>query len=242
MERKERLQKIIAGSGICSRRKAEELILAGKVFVNGNKITELGIKASENDIIEIDSKVLKLASKKIYILLNKPIGYVTTASDEKGRATALDLVQGEIEERLFPVGRLDINTSGALILTNDGDFTNKITHPKNKIEKTYEVTLNREIAENEIKKLENGVIIAVEGEQFKTSPCSITPINGKKLHLMIHEGKNRQIRKMFESIGLKVIELRRIKIGSILLGNLPIGRFRHLAKSEINSFKSMKHF
>jgi len=236
----ERLQKLIAASGVCSRRKAEQLILAGKVFVNGNRITELGFKASENDKIEVDSKVVKLACKKVYILLNKPIGYVTTASDEHGRPTVLDLVKGEIDERLFPVGRLDINTSGALILTNDGDFANKLSHPKYKVDKVYEVVLNKEIEDKQIKALEKGVVIAStigakQSSDFKTSPCQIQPITNQKLYITLHEGKNRQVRKMFESIGLKVIELKRIKIGGILLGNLPLGRFRHLSPQEITT-------
>jgi len=229
----ERLQKYIANCGICSRRHAEELILHGKVKVDGQTITELGCKIEETQIVEVEGQKIHLANKKIYILLNKPIGVVTTASDEKNRPTVINLIENEIKERLFPVGRLDINTSGAIILTNDGDFAYNLTHPKNNIEKIYEVILNKNINENEIKLLESGV--AIEGK--KTAPCKIHQINDKKITITIHEGRNRQIRKMLENIGKKVVELKRIQIGNITLGNLPLGRFRYLSPSEVKSFK-----
>jgi len=229
----ERLQKYIANCGICSRRHAEELILHGKVKVDGQTITELGYKIEEGQAVEVEGQKIRLANKKIYILLNKPIGVVTTASDEKKRPTVINLIENEIKERIFPVGRLDIATSGAIILTNDGDFAYNLTHPKHNIDKTYEAILNKPINEKEIKLLENGVI--VDGK--KTAPCKITQNSDKKITITIHEGRNRQIRKMFESISKNVIELKRTQIGTIQLGNLPIGRFRYLSQSEINSLK-----
>jgi len=252
-----RLQKYIADCGICSRRKAEELILAGKVQVNSEIVTELGTKVNEHDKIEVEGKAISQSTKKVYILLNKPVGYVTTAGDEHGRPTVLDLIAGEIAERLFPVGRLDINTSGALILTNDGDFAYKLTHPKHELGKTYEVILNKTITDAEIKKIEAGVEIPMaspvkgrwhaegmtegfnfeSGGVFHTSPCIIRQITSTSLHITIHEGKNRQIRKMFTAAGKKVLELKRIKIGRLALGNLPLGRWRHLSQAEIDSIQ-----
>jgi len=231
-DKKTRLQKIIADCGYCSRRKAEEFILQGKVFVNGEKITQLGSSFTEDDIIKVNGKTLKKSNKKIYILLNKPVGVVTTAEDEQGRTTVIDLISGEISERLFPVGRLDIATSGALILTNDGEFTYNLTHPKHNIPKTYEAIINKEITEKEMNILQNGVVI----DDKKTSPCEIKMLTEKILQITIHEGRNRQIRKMFEAIDKKVLELKRIQIGNITLGNLPLGRFRRLSPAEIASF------
>ena len=194
-----RLQKFMADSGIASRRKCEELILQGKVQVNGKPIIELGTKINpEKDVVEFENKIINNENKKyVYILLNKPIGYVTTAKDQFGRDTVLDLVK--VKERIVPVGRLDMYTSGALILTNDGDFVNKVTHPSHEINKTYNVTVRGIVTDENVKALESGVII---DDNYKTKPAivKILKIDKEKkisrIQITIHEGKNRQIRKM----------------------------------------------
>lgn len=232
----ERLQKYLANCGVASRRKCEEYILEGKVKVNGITVTELGIKVNPNkDMIEFENKKIKANNKYVYILLNKPIGYVTTVNDQFNRDTVLDIVK--VKERIVPVGRLDMYTSGALILTNDGDFVYKITHPKHEIEKTYTVTVKGVVQKNEVEKLRNGVQI----ENYITKPAKvkILRIDSEKeisrLEITIHEGKNRQIRKMCEAIGKKVIALHRSKIGNIEVKNLEIGEWRYLTQKEIDT-------
>ena len=241
-----RLQKYLAQMGIASRRKCEEYIQKGKIFVNGKVVTEQGTKVNPNtDKIEYNlgegrkTVEIKKGSSHIYILLNKPIGYVTTVKDEYNRPTVMELIEG-INERIVPVGRLDMYTSGALILSNDGEFINKITHPKYEIEKTYVVTLKEEITKEEIEKLEKGVKI----ENYITNPAKvkkIEEINNKKtkLEITIHEGKNRIIRKMCESIGKTVIALERTKIGNINLDGLKRGNWRYLNEKEIENWRLM---
>lgn len=211
-----RLQKYLAEAGIASRRKSEKLILQGKVSVNGKVITELGTQVIPGvDKIKYNGKEVKIKNDYIYILLNKPIGYVTTAKDQFGRDSVLDLVK--INKRLVPVGRLDMYTSGALILTNDGDFVYKVTHPKHEIEKTYTVTIKGIVTNEEVIKLRNGVEI----ENYITKPAKVKILktddekNQSRLEITIHEGKNRQIRKMCEAIGHKVLALHRSKIAGI---------------------------
>ena len=196
-----RLQKFLADCGIASRRKAEELILQGKVSVNGKVINELGTQIDpEQDIITFENKQVKMSNEKVYILLNKPIGYVTTVKDQFNRDSVLDLVK--INKRLVPVGRLDMYTSGALILTNDGDFVFKVTHPRHEIEKTYTVTIKGIVTNSEIEKLRKGVTI--ENYTTKEAKVKILKIDEEKgqsrIEITIHEGKNRQIRKMCEAI------------------------------------------
>ena len=212
----ERLQKYLAECGVASRRKCEELILQGKVKVNNQIVTELGVKVNpEKDIVKFEDKEVKPTSKMVYILLNKPIGYVTTADDQFGRDTVLDLVK--VKERIVPVGRLDMYTSGALILTNDGDFVYKVTHPKHEIEKTYTVTVKGIIKNEEVEQLRKGVKI----DDYITKPAKVKILktdiekNISRLEIVIHEGKNRQVRKMCESVGRKVLALHRSKIGKI---------------------------
>ena len=234
----ERLQKYLSNAGIASRRKCEELILAGKIEVNGVTITELGTKINpENDIIKYNGKEIKPQDEKIYILLNKPIGYVTTAKDQFGRDTVLDLIK--INKRIVPVGRLDMYTSGALILTNDGEFVNKLTHPKHEINKTYNVTLKGKITKEEVKKLEQGVEID-DGYVTKPAKVKILKIEEEKnlsrIQITIHEGKNRQVRKMCNAIEKKVLALHRSKIGNIDVKDLKLGTWRYLNKDEIESF------
>ena len=233
----ERLQKFLANSGVASRRKCEELITAGKVTVNGKTITELGTKINpDTDVIEYDGQVIKQEIKKVYILLNKPIGYVTTSNDQFGRDTVLDLVK--VRERIVPVGRLDMYTSGALILSNDGNFVYKVTHPKHEIDKTYTVTLKGIITKEEVQALRNGVKI----DDYMTKPAKVRILktdnekNQSRLEITIHEGKNRQVRKMCETVGRKVLALHRSKIGKIDVKDLKIGTWRYLTAEEVKKF------
>ena len=234
MEEEIRLQKFMADCGIASRRKCEELILKGKVKVNGKLVTTLGIKINpDKDEVMYDGKIVKESDEKIYILLNKPIGYVTTAKDQFNRDTVLDLVK--VGKRIVPVGRLDMYTSGALLLTNDGEFVYKVSHPKHEIEKTYTVTLKGSVTNDEVERLRKGVKI----EDYVTKPArvKILKIDKEKdisrLEITIHEGKNRQIRKMCEAIGKKVLALHRSKIGNIDVKDLSLGKWRYLDKNEI---------
>ena len=229
-----RLQKFLADAGIASRRKAEELIIQGKVEVNGKIITELGTKVNpEKDKIVYNGKDVKLSNKYVYILLNKPIGYVTTVKDQFQRDSVLDLV--EVKDRIVPVGRLDMYTSGALILTNDGDFVYKVTHPKHEIEKTYTVTIKGVVKKEDVEALKDGVII----DDYKTKPAKVKILKtdeGKslsRLEIIIHEGKNRQVRKMCEAIGYKVLALQRSKIAGIDVKDLPLGNWRFLKDYEV---------
>ena len=229
----ERLQKFLANCGIASRRKCEELILDSKVKVNGKIVTELGTKIDpEIDIVEFDGQVVKQNEEKVYILLNKPIGYVTTSHHQFNRDTVLDLVK--VKERIVPVGRLDMYTSGALILSNDGDFVYKVTHPKHEINKTYTVTLKGIITDEEVQILRDGVKIG----DYTTRPAKVKILktdkekNQSRLEITIHEGKNRQVRKMCETVGRKVLALHRSKIGSIGVKDLKIGTWRYLTESE----------
>ena len=233
----ERLQKYLANSGIASRRKAEEYILAGKVKVNGEVVAELGTKVNpDKDVIEFEGKRVNNDKKKVYVLLNKPIDYVTTVKDQFNRNTVVDLVKNA-GNNLLPVGRLDMYTSGALILTNDGDFIFHVTHPKHEVEKTYTVTLRGKVTNEDVESLRQGVII---DEEYKTKPAKVRIMkideekNLSRLEIVIHEGKNRQVRKMCEAIGKKVIALHRSKIGNIDVKDLKIGQWRYLTKKEVD--------
>lgn len=235
MEEQIRLQKYLADCGIASRRKCEEYILEGKVKVNNEIVNILGTKVNPNkDKVFFKEKIVENKNNKlVYILLNKPVGYVTTAKDQFNRQTVLDLVKG-VEQRIVPVGRLDMYTSGAIILTNDGDFVYKITHPKHEIEKTYIVTLKGITTKEEIRKLENG--IEIDGYITKKAKVKILKNDIEKdisrLEIIIHEGKNRQIRKMCEAINKKVIALHRSKIGNLSVKDLKMGQWRFLKKEE----------
>ena len=234
--KEERLQKFLANAGIASRRKCEELILDGKVEVNGVIVTELGTKVSRKDFVKYNGKIVKPEEEKVYILLNKPIGYVTTAKDQFNRDTVLDLVK--INKRVVPVGRLDMYTSGALILTNDGEFVNMLTHPRNEVNKTYNVTLKGFVENEDIKKLQNGVEID-DGYITKPAKVKILKIDEEKkisrIQITIHEGRNRQVRKMCEAINKKVLALHRSSIENIDLKNLKIGEWRYLTNKEIDN-------
>lgn len=229
-----RLQKFLANSGVASRRKCEELILEGKVSVNGQIVKELGTKVNlAVDKVEYCGKPVSSSNKFVYILLNKPIGYVTTAKDQFDRDSVLDLVK--VKERVVPVGRLDMYTSGALILTNDGDFVYKVTHPKHEITKTYTATVRGIIENDAVEKLRNGVEI----EDYKTRPAKVKILktdeekNISRLEITIHEGKNRQVRKMCEAVGSKVVALHRSKIGDIGVKDLKLGTWRYLKDFEV---------
>lgn len=237
----ERLQKYLANSGVCSRRKAEELILAGKVKVNGKVIKELGTKINpEKDKIEYNGKVIKENKRKVYILLNKPVGYVTTMNEQFGRDSILDLLKG-VEDRVVPAGRLDMYTSGALILSNDGDFINKVTHPKHEVEKTYNVTLHGIVTSEDVERLREGVIIDNNGQEFKTGKAIVKILktdevkNQSRLQITIHEGKNREVRKMIGAIDKKVIALHRARIGNLDVKNLKLGTWRNLTLKEVQN-------
>ena len=234
-----RLQKYLAEAGIASRRKAEELIQQGKVKVNNAIVTELGTKINpEKDKIEYEGKIITREDEKIYILLNKPIGYVTTAKDQFNRDSVLDLVK--VKQRIVPVGRLDMYTSGALILTNDGDFVYQVTHPKHEIEKTYTVTIKGIVTKEEVERLKKGIKI----EDYTTRPAKVKILKTEeekdqsRLEITIHEGKNRQVRKMCEAVGHKVLALHRSKIAGIGVKELPLGKWRYLSKNEINQILS----
>ena len=231
-----RLQKFLADCGIASRRKCEELIKEKKVKVNG-EIAILGTKVdSQKDKIEYNGKIIKNnVDKYTYILLNKPIGVVTSSKDQFGRETVLDLIK--LKERIVPVGRLDMYTSGALILTNDGEFVYKVTHPKHEINKTYNVTISGIVSNEDIEKLQSGVII---DNDYKTKPAKVKILKKEKeknisrIEITIHEGKNRQVRKMCNAIGKKVLALHRSKIGNINVKDLKIGTWRYLKETEIS--------
>ena len=240
----ERLQKFLANSGVASRRKCEELIEQGKIKVNGKTVFELGTKVNpEQDKIEYNGKIVKVETEKIYILLNKPIGYVTTAKDQFNRTTVMDLLKG-VDKRVVPAGRLDMYTSGALILSNDGEFINKITHPKNEIEKTYNVTVNGIVTEQDVKKLENGVEIIDNDEMYLTKKAKVKILkideekNLSRIQIVIHEGKNREVRKMCESIDKKVLALHRAKIGKLDVKNIPLGKWKYLKSDDLKKITS----
>lgn len=230
----ERLQKYLANNGIAARRKCEEYILEGRVKVNGNIVTELGTKIDpDKDTIEFDNKKVEKVEEHVYILLNKPIGYVTTTKDQFNRPTVLDLVK--IKEKILPVGRLDMYTSGALLLTNDSEFINKITHPSNEINKTYTVTVKGIVTNEDIEKLKNGVKIDdyISGKAQAKILKTDEEKQISRVQITIHEGKNREVRKMCEAIGKKVLALHRRKIGNLDVKKLEIGSWRYLSKKEV---------
>jgi len=236
----ERLQKYMASCGVASRRKCEEIILDGKVKVNGNVISELGIKIDPlTDIVEYEGKVIKKEEHKVYIMLNKPEGYISSVKDEKDRRTIMDIVK--VKERIYPIGRLDYDSSGLLLLTNDGDVYNKIIHPRVEIIKKYVVVVKGEISEKDIKKFESGIDIG----GYITAPASLEIIsydsfkNISTIEVGIHEGKNRQIRKMCAALNHEVLGLKRISVGKLRLGYLKRGEYRELNKEEIEYITSL---
>ncbi len=233
-----RLNKYIAAAGICSRRKADELIANGNVRINGAVMKEMGYDVADGDTVQVNGRTISAALKKVYVAVNKPPGYITSMDDDRSRATVAELV-ADIPERLFPVGRLDYNTTGLLIMTNDGDLTYTLTHPKHEVWKTYIATVAGVISDNRIARLRKGVDIG----GFITSPAKVRVIKQMPrravVEISIHEGKNRQVRKMFAAVGNKVQELERVSIGDIRLGRLMSGHYRKLTREEIEYLKSL---
>ena len=238
----ERLQKFLAEAGVASRRKAEELIEQGKVKVNGRVVTEMGLKIDpqKDEVTYLEKKISKRDTKSVYILLHKPVGYVTTAKEQFGRPAVVDLIKG-VNARIFPVGRLDYDTSGLLLLTNDGALTYKLTHPKHDVEKTYIAKLYGIPDEGALQKFRRGVVI--DGK--RTKPAKIRIMEKEKdgrfctAEIVIHEGRNRQVRKMCESIKHPVAQLQRVATGELRLGDLPKGKYRHLTEKEIRYLKRL---
>lgn len=233
-----RLQKFLAEAGVASRRASEKLIANGHVKVNGRLVKEMGVQVDPSkDVVHYNNKVIKIQQRLVYYMLNKPKGYITSANDEKNRKIVFDLINEE--ERLFSVGRLDQGTSGMLILTNDGDLTYKLTHPKHEVDKTYIAEVSPKVSEDDVEKLRKGIVI----DGYKTSKCQINKIRDdydrESYKVIIHEGKNRQIRKMFEKVGSKVINLKRTRIGTLQLNGLKRGQYRPLTNEEIRYLKGL---
>jgi 23S rRNA pseudouridine2605 synthase len=235
----ERLQKVIAQSGVCSRRQAEALIIAGRVMVNGSAVTQLGSKVDPSqDSIKVDGKRLRLDQPRIYLLLNKPKGYICTLSDPEGRPKVGDLIRG-VSQKLFPVGRLDYASEGLLLLTNDGEFTHLIASAGEHCPKTYLVKVRGNPTQDQLKKISRG--FSLEGESI--APCHIQSFKEGEnpwFNVKLTEGKNNQIRRMFDHIGHPVVKLRRIQIGFLQDPQLKPGAYRHLTPREVVRFKSLR--
>ncbi|MFO7814302.1 MAG: pseudouridine synthase [Halanaerobiales bacterium] len=228
----ERLQKLMAHAGIASRRKSEEIIAEGRVKVNGEVVTAMGTKVDpQKDKIEVDGEELE-KEKKMYLKLYKPTGYITTVQDPQGRKTVMDLIDG-VDKRIYPAGRLDLDSSGLLILTNDGDLTHKITHPSHQLDKEYEVVINGRLHKKDIKQFKEGIDL----QEGRTASAQIKKINEDSKNttykVIIHEGMNRQLRRMFDVLGYKVVSLIRVRIGNITLGSLKPGNYKALSKEEV---------
>jgi 23S rRNA pseudouridine2605 synthase len=234
-----RLNTYIAAAGVCGRRGADELTIHGNVKINGRVVKTPGVDVGEEDVVEVNGRVVKPAKHAVYLLLNKPKGYITTVSDERGRPTVMELVSG-IDARLFPVGRLDADTTGLLIMTNDGDFAQAVAHPQREVGKTYRARVEGAISNERLAKLRRGV--EVDGRV--TAPAEVTLVrqsaSGAVVDIRIHEGRNRQVRKMFAAVGNKVLDLQRMAIGDIRIGGLKPGHWRKLRKAEIDSLLDNK--
>ena len=229
-----RINKYIASCGLASRRRAEEYVLSKQVLVNGLVVTDLSYQVQDGDVVSVCGKNISLVEDKEYYLLNKPQGYLCTAHDDRGRKTIFDLMKN-VKTRLFPVGRLDYNTQGMILLTNDGEFANYMMHPKNEMTKTYRIKTKHSLTEKQISMIEHGVDVG----EFVTGQAAVTNVgqddSGKYYTLItIHEGKNREIRRIFEKFGLQILELTRVKIGSYELGDLPIGKYKKLNKNDLD--------
>lgn len=229
-----RLQKYLAACGLASRRKCEEIISSGRVSVNGAVVTEMGTRVLPGDAVAVDGKPVTPAEEKVYIAFYKPSNVVTTAADPEGRKTALDFFR-DYKCRVYPVGRLDFETEGLLLMTNDGEWANHVTHPSFNLDKEYVVKVNGVLDEKELHVLETGVLI--EGK--RTWPAKIHHVHRgdtyTQLNVVIHEGRNRQVRRMLEAVGKEVVFLKRVRVGSVLLGDLKPGQWRNLSEAEINN-------
>ncbi len=228
-----RINRYLAQCGVASRRRAEDLIRQGRVRINGDVVSGLGVRVRPGvDVVEVDGCSVLPAEERVVVLLNKPRGVVTTARDERGRPTVVELV--DLPQRLFPVGRLDIDTEGALLLTNDGDLAFRLTHPRFGVEKVYHAVLDRSISAEDLERLQRGVQI----DSGVTSPCRARWLGSpNRVEVVLHEGKKRQVRKMFRSLGYQVVELRRVAIGPIKLGTLPPGKWRLLTAEEVQGLR-----
>ena len=230
-----RLNKFMSNAGICSRREADEFIQQGLVKVNGQVVTELGTKITHSDVVEYDDKVVALESK-CYILLNKPKDCVTTSEDPQDRTTVMDLVKGACTERIYPVGRLDRNTTGVLLLTNDGDLASKLTHPKYVKKKIYHVWCDRDIAEEDMQRIADGIELE-DGPIHADAISYATETDRNQAGIEIHSGRNRIVRRIFESLGYHVTKLDRVYFAGLTKKNLPRGRWRYLTQEEVNLLK-----
>ena len=234
-----RINKYLADCGVASRRKCDELILQGKVKVNNKVTRELGLNIKPTDVVLFENRVVRPNVRRVYYKLHKPKGYVTTASDEKGRKTVVELMR-KVQERVYPIGRLDYDTEGLLLLTNDGDITNILTHPKNAVKKTYVASIEGEITPQDIKQISKGVDIG----GYTTQPCSAQILDKDdkftRVEIIITEGKNHQVKKMFEAVGKTVAFLKRVSIGEIKLGGLARGEYKALTTKEIAYLKSLQ--
>ncbi|MCB0587364.1 MAG: rRNA pseudouridine synthase, partial [Phaeodactylibacter sp.] len=233
-----RLNKYVAHCGICSRRQAAEYVKQGEVSVNGEKITEPGYQVKEGDQVAFRGKPIRPEKKLVYILLNKPKDYITTVKDDRGRRTVLDLLGGRIEERIFPVGRLDRATTGLLLLTNDGELAEKLAHPSNKVNKLYHVVLDTPLSTADLEKIRNGLKL----EDGKATVDAVDYVQGKKkneIGIELHIGRNRIVRRIFEHLGYKVVRLDRVYYAGLTKKDLPRGRWRHLEEKEVIM---LKHF
>ncbi|BAP85687.1 ribosomal large subunit pseudouridine synthase B [Paucilactobacillus hokkaidonensis JCM 18461] len=236
----ERLQKVMAEAGIASRRKSEELITAGHVKVNGDLVTTLGTKVTSKDDVVVDGVPLNRA-KLVYYLLNKPRGVISSAHDEKGRKTVVDILADEVTTRIYPVGRLDYDTTGLLLLTNDGELANKLTHPKYEVDKTYVAKVKGIPSNDELKQLRLGV--KIDGKKARPAKANILNSDSKKgtsiISVTIHEGHNHQVKKMFEAIGHEVLKLHRESYGFLTLKGVPAGQWRELKTSEVQQLRKL---
>ena len=229
----ERLQKYLAGAGIASRRASEKLIAEGRVEVNGRIVTEQGVKIDpERDVVKVNGKAVRQEEKLVYVLLNKPAGYVTTVTDPQGRPTVMDLLQ-DVTVRVFPVGRLDYETEGALLFTNDGELSFRMTHPKFELVKTYVATLQGQVSEEKLERLRQGIKL----EDGMTQPAEVRLLKQEKhktiIEIKIHEGRKRQIKRMGKAIGHPVLALKRIAIDSLTLDKVAPGEYRYLTADEV---------
>ncbi|MDE5881803.1 MAG: rRNA pseudouridine synthase [Muribaculaceae bacterium] len=227
-----RLNKYMANAGVCSRREADEYIAQGLVKVNGEVVTELGTKISHNDVVEYDDKVVT-PERKCYVLLNKPKDCVTTSDDPNGRLTVLDLVKNACKERIYPVGRLDRNTTGVLLLTNDGDLASKLTHPKFVKKKIYHVWTDKDITEEDMQRIADGITLD-DGEIHADAISYVSETDRNQAGIEIHSGRNRIVRRIFESLGYRVTKLDRVYFAGLTKKNLPRGRWRYLTQEEVN--------
>jgi len=230
-----RLNKYIASCGVASRRAADAIIAEGRVTVNGRPVETIGMDVNPDaDEVAVDGALLSFPGNNVYIMLNKPAGVLSTCQDDRGRKTVLDLVNG-VEQRLFPVGRLDYDTEGLLLLTNDGSFAYRCTHPKHELDKTYMAVVHGRLDEGAIKHLQSGIML----DGIKTAPAKIEMLDRNtssyRLNITIHEGRNRQVKRMFEAVGAHVMELKRVAFGKLTLGDLPTGHWRYMTESELST-------